>query len=343
MGPDNRDLTLPWSGLQDEDRRFRRILISTLIPFFVLGAMVTHLSAPSMDSLSDTDLPPRQAYLIEGPSTPPASPSGDEAPASDPAGASGQQVAVTESPRATPAPPELAEPTAPATRSEPAKAGAAQASPANAGPTAREKAARAGVLAFSDALKDLQAATPRVATARSVEPQGDGGAGGDAGGRSVLMAGVARGSGGIDGDISSGSGEGTGLSGLQGSAGDSGKLPGQLGEPGGGSGGQVGGGTQRRIGRSQEEIQEILDRNKRRMYALYNRELRRDPALQGKVVISITIAPSGAVTRCTMVYSELDAQSLERKLIVLIKTIDFGDKPGVPVVTTQVPIEFFPA
>ena len=96
------------------------------------------------------------------------------------------------------------------------------------------------------------------------------------------------------------------------------------------------------LARSQEEIQEILDRNKSAMYALYNRELRQDPALQGKLIISITIAPSGRVTRCTVIDSELEAASLEKQLIRLVQRIDFGKKSGAPVVTTKVPIEFFP-
>ena len=115
--------------------------------------------------------------------------------------------------------------------------------------------------------------------------------------------------------------------------------------PGGGGGTASGEGSAERpgSGRSQEEIQEILDRNKRAIYALYNRELRFDPTLRGKVVLGITIAPSGAVTECRIVSSELDAASLEQKLIILIKRIDFGAKPGAPTVRTQVPIEFFPA
>ncbi len=94
--------------------------------------------------------------------------------------------------------------------------------------------------------------------------------------------------------------------------------------------------------RSEEEIQEILDRNKGAIYTLYNRELRQDATLQGKIVMSITIAPSGKVTRCSTVSNEVGSLGLERQLIALLQRIDFGDKPGVAVVTTRIPIEFFP-
>jgi TonB family protein len=94
--------------------------------------------------------------------------------------------------------------------------------------------------------------------------------------------------------------------------------------------------------RSKESIQEVLDRNKGAMYTLYNRELRKDATLQGKLVLSITIAPSGNVTRCVILSSELDANVLETQLVALIKRLDFGNKPEVPEVTTKIPIEFFP-
>ena len=94
--------------------------------------------------------------------------------------------------------------------------------------------------------------------------------------------------------------------------------------------------------RSAEEIQEVLDRHKGAMYTLYNRELRNDATLQGKLVMSITIAPAGTVSHCVILSSELGAASLEQQLVALIKGIDFGNKPGVPSVTTKIPIEFFP-
>ena len=43
--------------------------------------------------------------------------------------------------------------------------------------------------------------------------------------------------------------------------------------------------------RSIEEIQVVFDRNKSAIYSLYNRALRKDPTLQGKLVLSLTIAP----------------------------------------------------
>lgn len=322
------DLALPWSGLQEEDRRFRRILLANLIAFSLIGGITAQLSVPSMPGTTDQHLPPRIAYIIDAPA--------NETPGASPPRAAADEPSAPAPPGRTTEPPsEAAEGTAPA-------AAAPQAPEPS--PTAREMAASAGVLAFGDALRDLrEAATPRVSPTATIQGPHRIEGNRASSERSVLMAGLSLGSGGIDDDVS-GHGEVLGSTGL----------PGEKGLGGSGAGSRLSGSgspvpgparasKQRRIGRSQEEIQEILDRNKGRMYALYNRELRRNPALQGKVVVSITIAPSGTVTACTMVFSELDASSLEQKLIVLIKGINFGNKPQVPAVTTKVPIEFFRA
>ena len=96
------------------------------------------------------------------------------------------------------------------------------------------------------------------------------------------------------------------------------------------------------VWRSQEEIQEVLDRHKGALYALYNRELESDPSLQGRVVLSLTISPSGNVTDCRVTASELDSSAFQSKLVQRMRAIDFGPKPEAPTVTTTVPIEFLP-
>lgn len=98
----------------------------------------------------------------------------------------------------------------------------------------------------------------------------------------------------------------------------------------------------RHNGRSTEEIQLILDRNKGALYALYHRALRVNPALQGKVVLEITIAPSGEVTDCKVVSAELDDADLIRKLSARIRLINFGAKKVEATVFTW-PIDFLPS
>ncbi len=99
---------------------------------------------------------------------------------------------------------------------------------------------------------------------------------------------------------------------------------------------------QRNASRTAEEITDIIDKNKGALFRIYNRELRSDPTLKGKVVLEITIAPSGKVVSVKLLSSELAAPSLERKLVARIKLINFGAKE-VETVTTTLPIDFFPA
>lgn len=95
-------------------------------------------------------------------------------------------------------------------------------------------------------------------------------------------------------------------------------------------------------GRSTEEIQLVLDRSKGALYALYHRALRVNPALQGKVVLEIAIAPSGEITACKVVSAELADDDLIHKLVARIQLINFGAKKVEPTVFTW-PIDFLPS
>ena len=148
---------------------------------------------------------------------------------------------------------------------------------------------------------------------------------------------------------------GQGSSGIKSEAGAPGKLGGgtQLagrsttqvsGPPGGG---EVSGGTGRRgVGstaqRSVEEIQIVFDRSKSSLFALYQRALRKNPALQGTLVLKLEIQPSGKVTSVSVVSSELNDPELESKIVNRVKLFNFGAK-NVPVWRGNYPIKFFPS
>lgn len=95
-------------------------------------------------------------------------------------------------------------------------------------------------------------------------------------------------------------------------------------------------------GRDREEVEEIFDQNKGAIYALYNRALRDNPALQGKLVLRLTIQPDGSVSDCEVVSSELKDPDLEKKLVDRVKLFRFPAK-DIGAVTTTKPIDFFPA
>ena len=94
--------------------------------------------------------------------------------------------------------------------------------------------------------------------------------------------------------------------------------------------------------RSLEDVQLVLDQNKGAIYALYQRALRKDPGLRGKVVLEITIAPDGTVDEVKIISSELEAPSLMKRLTRRVKLFKFGDKPVETLVVTY-PIDFLPA
>jgi TonB family protein len=94
--------------------------------------------------------------------------------------------------------------------------------------------------------------------------------------------------------------------------------------------------------RSREEIELVFDRNKGRIYSLYERALRENAELQGKLVLELTISPTGEVTMCRVVSSELKDPELERKIIALVRLFRFDPK-DVDSITTTKPIDFFPA
>ncbi len=95
-------------------------------------------------------------------------------------------------------------------------------------------------------------------------------------------------------------------------------------------------------GRTIEEIVLVFDRNKGAFYTMYTREMRVRPEMVGKMVVRLTIAPSGAVTRATLVSSELRNPEFERKVIARVLLLDFGAK-DVGEFTIDYPIIFFPA
>ena len=97
------------------------------------------------------------------------------------------------------------------------------------------------------------------------------------------------------------------------------------------------------LGRTDEEIQIVFDRHKAALYRLYNRELRRDPTLQGQMVLRLTIEPDGSVSVCELQSTDMKAPQLAQQVVGRVKNFDFGAKEGIPPVTILYPIDFLPA
>jgi protein TonB len=106
--------------------------------------------------------------------------------------------------------------------------------------------------------------------------------------------------------------------------------------------GSTRGGGSGKSSRSADEIALVFTRNKGAIDAMYARALRENPALQGKVVVELTIAPSGEVTAVHVLSSDLNDKQFEEKLCARIKLFRFEAR-DVATLTATKPIDFFPA
>jgi outer membrane biosynthesis protein TonB len=94
--------------------------------------------------------------------------------------------------------------------------------------------------------------------------------------------------------------------------------------------------------RSEVALRRTLEANKSRLYARYNRALRKDPFLKGKVLFEIEILPSGKVNKVTIKSSELNNAKLERQLTSILRAIKFSAE-SVGTVVTIWAIDFLPS
>jgi len=307
---------LPWSASPTEERRFRAITTTMLVVYVLLAALVVFIKLPPTDRYEAETVPPRLAKLViqekPKPPPPPPPPKVEEKKPEPP---------KPEKKAEEPKPPKPA----PEVKKQPAKPDVQ---------AARNKAAHSGLLALRSELADLQQNDlgnlvqdkPLIKTDKQAATAVTH--------RSIIAAEGTKGSGGISTSKLSRDVEQTQLAGRQTTAVASQTLEAEK-KAGTAPNGQA-------RGRSIEQIQLILDRSKGALYTLYHRALRANPALQGKVVLEITIAPSGEVTNCKVVSAELDDPDLISKLSARIRLLNFGAKDVETTVFTW-PIDFLPS
>ena len=311
--PFYREYDLPWTLDYDQERKFQRLLGRILLSVLLLSLVWPFIPTPEPDPYEVIEIPPRIAQLLleEKPVPPPPPPEVDE-PEPDTDDPEPEQVVETE-PEPEPEPEPVPD------RTE----------------VAREQA-QAALMPFTNDLADLvdkdlldSVANDRVLTTSVGEAERNT--------RSMITSKVGTASGGINTAA---------LSRNTGGSGIAGRNTTQVASPVAGIGQSAGGarrtGTSGKASRSREEIELVFDKNKGVIFALYNRALRMDPSLEGKLVLRLTIAPSGEVTFCEIVSSELDDLDLERKLVQRIKMFRFEARDVEPITTTK-PIDFFPA
>ena len=315
--PFYREYELPWTTGQDQERKFQRLLGIIFLVCLLLSAVWPFIPVPEPDPFDVEEIPPRIAQLLleEKPLPPPPPP---PEPEPEPEPDEPEQVVETE-PEPEPEPVVEPEP-----EPEPVVDRQEQ---------AREEA-QAALMPFAEDLadlvdKELQVADDRPLTASVGEAERNE--------RSMITSSAGAASGGINTASMSRNTGGTTIAGRNTTRVDS-PVAG-IGQPGGSASRS---GSSGKASRSREEIELVFDKNKGAIFALYNRALRQDPSLEGKLVLRLTIAPDGQVTMCEVVSSELNDAELERKLVQRVKLFRFEAK-DVEAITTTKPIDFFPA
>ena len=313
---------LPWSTGFEDDARFMKFARRSLVVALVLAVVLWFLPQPKVDPATIADEPKRLARLVlERPPPPPPPPVVREEP--KPA----EPEPVVEERRVEPEPkPDVKPPPTP----EPP--------PVDRTQQARERARVAGLLPLTNQLQALRNNVTNerlqnmdmvAATASSDAPFAE---------RSLITSRVGTASGGINTAALSRNTGGSGLGARETT---------QVASPVEGFA-EAGGAAQRtgasdKGSRSREEIERVFDANKGRIYTLYNRALRENPALQGKVVLKLTIASDGRVTFCEIVSSELNDPELEKGLVQRVLQFQFEPRDDIESITTTKPIDFFPA
>jgi len=300
-----RIFQLPWTPSEAEERRFRRIIGAALGILIAAGIVIPLLPVRHPPKALEAAMPERIVeFILQQPKPPP---------------------------KIQPPPPKDVEVPKVEAKVEvrtPVPQVQAKADP-------RKKAASSGLLALSDQLAELR--DMDVDRKADTAPLNAGIGDKTRVDRSILTAKVGQGSGGIAVARAS-SGFGGGSTGLKGNS--TARVASTVEAASGPQATRTG--KSGKAARSREEIELVFDRNKSAIYALYSRALRDNPALQGKVVLEVTIAPSGEITDCRVVSSDLGDADLERKLVTRVKMFRFEEK-DVATMTTTKPIEFFPA
>ena len=298
------DPVLPWTDTRN-DERYSRILKWMLLAFIVLGLVVPFLPSPEADKKQLKQISPRLAKLITK--------KRQQKP----------KIAKAKSIKKK-AVKKKAKKKAKKKISKKKKA------------KAKKKAQKSGLMAMQNDIQDLQSMFDLSSLSSTKPLRNSRTKAKTSKGSSVLTTKAQRSSGGIDTSKLSRATGNTGLSGRRSSKVSSniGDGTGRTNIPRRTSSGQS--------ARTLEELTLVFDKYKGALQNIYQRALRKDPTLQGKVVFEITINAAGKVIKCRVISSELNSKSLERRLVSRVKSFRFAAK-SVPTITVTMPVDLLPS
>lgn len=333
-------MTMPWNLQVENERLFRKSLAICLLCGVMLGTIIPMIALPILDrSVEVVEIPERLVTLVK-----------NEPPLPEPAPPQPRQP-QPEKEKTEPEPPKpkTSEKTAKVEK-KPAKTKPAKKAGGGA-QVARKKAETTGVLAFKSTFSDLMDEVPvaKLGTDARLNKDSKRIPGQSRAQRNLVAMQAKSGtSGGISsmgvsrnlGNGGTGGGGGYGNAGQIGGVGYS-DVESAVAGIGGEEGRPMSGGPG--PGRTDEEIQIVFDRYKATLYRIYNRELRKDPTLRGKLLLKITIEPQGDVSMCLVESTDLGSDFLVAQIVDRVKRFNFGPKEDVPVTTILYPIDFLPA
>ncbi|WP_188152429.1 AgmX/PglI C-terminal domain-containing protein [Teredinibacter waterburyi] len=318
------NLQLPWSSTIDDDRRFWRITGLLFIPFFLVSVAIPLVEVPELKREELTKLPPQLARLkLEEKvlPTPIPTPVPTPEPTAEP---TPEPEAEKVEPKPTPVPPKVEpkkpEPT-PKPTLEPAKLIQAK------------EVAQAQINEFADLLSDIRDTPDLPEVGTQLDSSTGEAAQVD---RSIIGNKAKAGSGGIDSSKLSRDTGGVALAGKKSTQVDS-----KLAEATAKAAASQQQASRDGRPRSEEQMRRVMDRNKGAMDAIYNRALRKDPTLEGKVVFEMIIEPDGRISSAKILSSDFDNPALEAKLLAKIRSINFGAEAVIKT-TLRFSFDFLP-
>lgn len=301
-----RPMVMPWTKQGEDEKRFRKSILIVLFFITTLGMIVNFWELPAPDKNEVVKIPEHLVKMVQKKKKKPV----EKRPEKKPEKKDEKKLAK-DKPKPT---------------KEQKKA-------------ARKKAQSSGVLAFKDNFSDLLADETDAKLGSSARLSNKGAKSSNNSNRDLVLSQATSTSGGIN----------------------TASLNRQV---GGGAGKQLGGVSFSRVdsaigtdmiaedrplsdgpgpSRTDEEIQIVFDRYKAALYRIYNRQLRKEPSLKGKIVLRITIEPDGSVSLVKVESTDMKSPELSTKILKRVKKFNFGPKEGVPKTTILYPIDFLPA
>lgn len=283
------ELRLPWESTAEDDRRFLRTLRNMLLIFGTLAIVVPLLPVAELSREQLEEPSPELVQIIMEEKSLPEPIEPPPAPVEK-----------------IPEPPEPVESVKEKPRDKP--------KPVDQLDQARKIAAVSGLLAFQDDLSEMRDSVDVDTLNQTQLRRGQSSAVSTE--RSIVTSGLTGSSGGIRTSALSLDTGGPALSGrettrVQSTIASKGKNSGKT------QSGKLG-------GRSDESIRLVMDDNKGAIFSIYNRSLRKDPLLHGRLVFEMVIDPSGSVAEITLVSSEISDPALTNKILSRIRLINFG-------------------